>query len=91
MSTQTAPTARSNTLTNSGRLAEIRKRVQRHRQPYLVVFFPLAFVVVFRYLPMYGLQLAFKDFMILDGIWGSPWIGFRHFELFFKSYHRSKR
>ena len=90
MSTQTASTDTSNTSntsTNSGRLEDIRKRVRRHRQLYLVVLFPLVFVVVFRYLPMYGLQLAFKDYMILDGIWGSPWIGFRHFELFFKSYH----
>lgn len=70
-----------------GSLAEARKRIRRHRQLYLVVLFPLAFVVVFRYLPMYGLQLAFKDYLVLEGIWGSPWIGFRHFELFFKSYH----
>jgi putative aldouronate transport system permease protein len=63
------------------------KRIRRHRQLYLVILIPMAFVFVFRYVPMYGLQIAFKDFMIMRGIWGSPWIGVRHFEVFFRSYH----
>jgi len=39
---------------------------------------------------MYGLQIAFKDFFITKGIWGSPWVGFRHFKLFFTSYQFSR-
>ena len=35
---------------------------------------------------MFGVQIAFKDFMPAEGIWGSQWVGFKHFEIFFKSY-----
>lgn len=35
---------------------------------------------------MYGVQIAFKDFIATKGIWGSPWVGFKHFERFFDSY-----
>jgi putative aldouronate transport system permease protein len=47
---------------------------------------PLALIVIFQYGPMFGLQIAFKDFRARDGIWGSPWAGFVHFQNFFKSY-----
>ncbi|MBO9610939.1 MAG: sugar ABC transporter permease [Paenibacillaceae bacterium] len=40
---------------------------------------------VFEYGPLYGIQLAFKDFAIMKGINGSPWVGFKHFELMFTS------
>src|SRR5689334_18941162 len=42
-----------------------------------------AFFVVFRYGPMYGVLIAFKDFRAVDGIWGSPWVGFKHFAALF--------
>jgi putative aldouronate transport system permease protein len=38
-------------------------------------------------LPLYGIQIAFKNFIATKGIWGSPWIGFDHFERFFNSYY----
>ncbi|WP_135550833.1 ABC transporter permease [Paenibacillus cymbidii] len=41
--------------------------------------------MIFHYGPMYGLQIAFKDFNAAKGITGSPWIGFDHFERFFQS------
>lgn len=44
-------------------------------------------VVIFRYWPIAGLQIAFKSFSTSKGIWGSAWIGFDHFLLFFKSYN----
>ncbi len=47
----------------------------------------LLFVAVFRYGPLYGLQIAFKSFSVSKGIAGSPWIGFGHFVRFF-SYFR---
>ncbi len=47
----------------------------------------LAYFFVFKYYPMYGLQLAFKWFRPVDGITGSQWIGFEHFERFFSSYY----
>jgi putative aldouronate transport system permease protein len=48
---------------------------------------PLAWYVVMHYVPIYGLQIAFKNFVASRGIWGSPWVGLKHFERFFKSYY----
>ncbi|MGO4494954.1 ABC transporter permease [Paenibacillus sp. 2RAB27] len=43
----------------------------------------IAYYLIFHYGPMYGLQIAFKDFSPAKGILGSPWVGFKHFESFF--------
>lgn len=45
----------------------------------------LALTLVFKYFPMYGVLLAFKDYNPLQGIWGSPWVGLDHFRNFFQS------
>ena len=42
-------------------------------------------VILFSYLPLYGIQLAFKTFMYNKGIWDSPWIGLGHFTLLFRN------
>jgi putative aldouronate transport system permease protein len=47
---------------------------------------PLLVIFIFSYGPMFGVQIAFKDFRARDGIWGSPWAGFIHFRNLFKSY-----
>ncbi|WP_246066936.1 ABC transporter permease [Paenibacillus koleovorans] len=47
----------------------------------------IAYYVIFHYVPMYGVQIAFKDFLAVKGILGSEWIGFAHFERFFDSYY----
>lgn len=44
-------------------------------------------LLVFHYYPLYGLQIAFKDFIATKGIMGSPWVGLKHFERFFDSYY----
>lgn len=54
---------------------------------YLMVLPVLAYYVLFSYVPMAGIQLAFKNYRIKEGIWGSPWIGFDHFARFFQSYN----
>ena len=53
---------------------------------YLFVLPMLLYVILFSYVPMYGIQLAFKDFRAADGIWGSAWVGLKHFKTFFESY-----
>ena len=53
---------------------------------YLFVLPMLIYVLLFSYLPMYGIQMAFKDYRVSEGIWGSAWVGFKHFEVFFASY-----
>ena len=45
----------------------------------------LIYLIIFAYAPMYGLQIAFKDYRASKGIWGSAWVGFKHFERFFSS------
>lgn len=45
------------------------------------------YYVVFAYAPMYGIQLAFKNYRVKQGIWGSPWVGFEHFQRFFSAYN----
>ncbi|AIQ51267.1 MULTISPECIES: ABC transporter permease [Paenibacillus] len=54
--------------------------LQRDWQLYLLVAIPLAFVIVFKYFPMAGLVIAFKDYKIARGFWGSEWVGFQIFQ-----------
>ncbi|KRF44204.1 sugar ABC transporter permease [Paenibacillus sp. Soil787] len=64
----------------------LKKVFSRDYQLYFLCLPALIYIILFDYVPMYGIQLAFKDFMISKGIWGSPWVGFKHFERFFESY-----
>ncbi|MFD0716495.1 ABC transporter permease [Paenibacillus sp. GCM10027626] len=52
------------------------------RRPFLyALLFPvIAYFIIFKYFPMYGEIIAFKDFRLMDGIWGSKWVGMQHFE-----------
>lgn len=63
-------------------------RTLRRQDPVLFLFILPVFVyfLVFHYFPLYGIQLAFKDYWASKGIWGSPWVGLAHFERFFSSY-----
>jgi len=61
-------------------------RIYRNWQLYLLISPVIAYYILFQYVPMYGIQIAFKDFIATKGIWGSPWVGFDHFERFFHSY-----
>ncbi|WP_425355514.1 ABC transporter permease [Saccharibacillus sacchari] len=47
----------------------------------------LLYFLIFHYFPMYGIQIAFKNFVPSMGVTGSPWVGFDHFERFFNSYY----
>lgn len=63
------------------------KKVLQNWQLYLFVLPAFLYFTVFHYFPMYGLQIAFKDFIPTKGIWGSEWVGFEHFLRFFDSYY----
>ena len=52
---------------------------------YLLAVPMILFYLIFCYGPIYGQIIAFKDFSPAQGIWGSPWVGFQHFEDFFNS------
>lgn len=53
---------------------------------YLLLSPSLILLLFFNYFPMYGLIIAFKDYVPTLGFWGSPWVGFKHFTQFFNSY-----
>ena len=55
-------------------------------QLHLLLALPLIYLLVFKYVPMGGAQIAFRDFFAIRGIWGSPWVGMANFERFFQSY-----
>ncbi len=44
-------------------------------------------IAVFNYAPMYGIQIAFKNYSVTKGLWGSTWVGLTHFSRFWKSYY----
>lgn len=62
-------------------------KILNNYQLYLLVLPAFLYFTIFHYFPMYGVQIAFKDFIASKGIWGSPWVGFEHFERFFKSFY----
>lgn len=53
---------------------------------YVFILPALLYFIIFCYGPMYGVQIAFKDFIPAKGIWGSPWVGLKHFSMFFDSH-----
>ncbi|MEG2087803.1 MAG: ABC transporter permease subunit [Angelakisella sp.] len=52
---------------------------------YLLILPAVIYLLVFCYQPMYGVLIAFKDFKPSLGVWGSPWVGLKHFIKFFNS------
>ncbi len=57
----------------------------RYWRLYLMLVPFILFYIIFLYRPLWGIQIAFKDYSIFKGIEGSPWIGFKHFITFFDS------
>ena len=60
-------------------------QVRRNWQLYLLLLLPLIYVITFKYAPMYGAQIAFKKYVVTEGIWGSDWVGLANFERFIAS------
>ena len=54
---------------------------------YVMILPVVVYYIIFAYAPIYGIQLAFKDYIVKKGIWGSPWIGMENFTRFFSSYN----
>lgn len=63
-----------------------KKELSINYQLYLIILLPLAYIIIFHYIPMFGVQIAFKDFIAVEGIVGSPWVGLKYFVKFFESY-----
>ncbi|AYV69988.1 sugar ABC transporter permease [Niallia circulans] len=66
---------------------KIVRKIRKNWDLYLLIIPIIAYFIIFKYIPMYGLQIAFKDFIAVDGIFNSPWVGLEHFERFFQSFY----
>ncbi|MBW8348534.1 ABC transporter permease subunit [Bacillus sp. IITD106] len=93
MAVQNTPaTHRSNRIvTNRGKHIQIKnqkiRKMRKDWQYYILLLPALIYFLVFKYYPMYGVQIAFKNFIAVKGIFGSDWVGFSHFTRFFDSYY----
>jgi len=58
------------------------QQVKRSKYLYMLFAIPFVYYVIFEYVPMYGILIAFKNYNVVRGIMGSPWVGLRHFESF---------
>ncbi|MCM3783605.1 ABC transporter permease subunit [Neobacillus mesonae] len=58
--------------------------IWKHRMTYTLLIPGLIWLILFAYLPMGGLSLAFKEYKANLGIWGSPWVGFENFQYVFR-------
>lgn len=66
---------------------KILKSLKKNYQLYIFLLPAILYFLIFQYGPMYGIQIAFKNFLPTKGIWGSPWVGFKHFRNFFGSHY----
>lgn len=62
------------------------KDIKAAKYLYMLIIPIMIYILIFRYGPMYGVVIAFKDYRIGDGIWGSVWVGLKHFKRLFNSY-----
>lgn len=62
-----------------------RRSLRRYWQLYLLLLLPVAYFVIFKYVPMVNAIIAFKQYSPVMGIWESPWIGFDNFERLFSN------
>ena len=56
-------------------------------QLYVLILPAIIYFIVFNYFPLYGIQIAFKDYKAVKGIAGSAWVGLKHFKTFFEAYY----
>lgn len=61
------------------------KVVWRHRWVYLMLVPVVAYYIIFKYVPMYGIVMAFQDYNVFQGVFGSEWVGFEVFERIFQN------
>lgn len=80
--TATMPSARG----RRGNIASAFVKIRKVKQLYIIIALPVIYLIIFKYYPMYGAQIAFKDFIASRGISGSEWVGVKYFIRFFNSY-----
>lgn len=63
------------------------RRMWGARELYIMLLLPLAWYFLFMYIPLYGVQIAFRDYYPSFGFFGSKWVGLKHFTRFFNSFY----
>ena len=71
--------------TKERRQASLWRRMGRCWQLYLLLIPAVIYIFIFNYLPLYGIQIAFRNYSPRKGYWGSPWVGWKYFDRFFSS------
>lgn len=61
---------------------ELKKNLRRCAGLYIFVLIPMITVFIFHYIPIYGVQMAFRDYSTRLGMWESPWVGLKYFKKF---------
>src|SRR6266540_988864 len=61
------------------------KQIKHSWQLYVMLALPVLWLVIFAYIPIFGAQIAFRDFNAAAGITGSPWVGLKYFDRFIHS------
>ncbi|ALS27954.1 protein lplB [Paenibacillus sp. 32O-W] len=62
---------------------ELIRRIVRNRAVYLMILPGFLYFIIFKYVPMWGLVISFQDYRPYEGIFGSEWVGFKHYERLF--------
>lgn len=63
----------------------LKKRIMDNWQLYAMLAIPVILTVIYKYIPMYGIQIAFRDYKASRGFMGSEWVGFEWFQRFFSA------
>lgn len=71
--------------TRSVRWRKALRMAKENKALYMMILPAFLYIVIFHYWPMYGVQIAFRDFNFVDGITGSKWVGMKWFNYFFRS------
>ncbi|NLG25060.1 MAG: sugar ABC transporter permease [Clostridiales bacterium] len=66
--------------------ARLVRAARRDWRLHAMMLLPLAWLIIFCYVPMYGAQIAFRKYLAADGIWGSEWAGLSNFQKFFSNF-----
>lgn len=61
------------------------KKIQRQKILIFMILPAFLVILIFSYFPMYGILMAFKDYKVAYGVWGSEWVGLKHFKTFFSN------
>ena len=81
--TQTSPAAARQLDAIPVHRKSLSQRLRENWQLYVMLLIPVVLTIVYKYWPMYGIQIAFRDFKASRGITGSEWVGLYWFERFF--------